>query len=187
MKTNGILKTLSSAFSKENRVKTIIILGVLGMIFILLSEWFPFSGGEGTASSPTANETEEVTKKQIEDRLTELLSGIVGVGKCQVMVTFEQSAENVYENNRKQSSDSSSADGRTGEKTTDEQSVIIVENKDGSKEALLKTKIEPKIKGVVIACEGGEDVTVESRIIGVVTTAFQLPTNQVYVTVLENR
>lgn len=187
MKTNGLVKGLGALFNKENRVKTIVVLGVLGIALILLSEFLPLGGGSKQQTASTASTDELEIKRQVEEKLAELIGSIAGVGECKIMVTYESTVQNVYESDTKTTSDSSTSEGGNKDKTTQEESVIILENKDGSKEALLKTQLEPKIKGVVIACEGGEDVAVESRIIGVVTTAFQLPTNKVFVTVLENR
>ena len=187
MKTNGLIKGLGTLFSKENRVKTIVVLGLLGIALILLSELVPVGGGSDTQAAGSVSVDEEEMKRQVEEKLAELIGSIAGVGECKIMVTYESTLQNVYESDTKTTSDSSSSEGGNKDKTTKEENVIILENKDGTREALLKTQLGPQIKGVVIACEGGEDVAVESRIIGVVTTAFQLPTSKVYVTVLENR
>lgn len=187
MKMNGLLKIFEALFSKKNRVKTVVILGITGIVLILLSEFLPYSTAAQQKPSDTSSAGEAQAKQQIEEKLAELIGSIAGVGECKIMVTYESTVQNVYESDTKKTSDSSASEGGNKDKTTQEENVIIIENKDGSKEALLKTQLEPTIKGVVIACEGGEEVAVESRIIGVVTTAFQLPTSKVFVTVLENR
>ena len=49
-----------------------------------------------------------------------------------------------------------------------------------------KTKeIEPKIRGVVVACEGGDDAVVEERVTQAVTKAFDISTAKVFVTKLK--
>lgn len=48
-----------------------------------------------------------------------------------------------------------------------------------------KTKsIEPIVRGVVIVCEGGDDLTVESRVMQAVTKSLDISSNKVCVTKL---
>ena len=59
---------------------------------------------------------------------------------------------------------------------------------DGSdgKEALIKTQIEPKVKGVVIVCSGGEQALVQQRVIDAVTIALDIDSSKVCVTKLNS-
>ena len=86
MKTNGLIKGLGTLFSKENRVKTIVVLGLLGIALILLSELVPVGGGSDTQAAGSASVDEEEMKRQVEEKLAELIGSIAGVGECKIMV-----------------------------------------------------------------------------------------------------
>ena len=76
MKTNGLIKGLGTLFSKENRVKTIVVLGLLGIALILLSELVPVGGGSDTQAAGSASVDEEEMKRQVEEKLAELIGSI---------------------------------------------------------------------------------------------------------------
>ncbi|MEG0571350.1 MAG: stage III sporulation protein AG, partial [Oscillospiraceae bacterium] len=57
----------------------------------------------------------------------------------------------------------------------------ILQDQNGNKTALLKTQIEPTVKGVVIVCEGGANATVESDVTQAVMTALDIKSNKVCV------
>ena len=99
---------------------------------------------------------------KLEERVLDMVTGISsGVGSAKVMITLESTTEYVYENERKENIQillKDYADGETKkeqEKNNYEQNVILVQGSNGTREALLKTTIEPKVKGVVIVCQGG--------------------------------
>ena len=68
MKTNGLIKGLGTLFSKENRVKTIVVLGLLGIALILLSELVPVGGGSDTQAAGSASADEEDVYKRQQQR-----------------------------------------------------------------------------------------------------------------------
>ena len=81
------------------------------------------------------------------------------------------------------------ADGETKkeqEKNNYERNVILVQGSNGTREALLKTTIEPKVKGVVIVCQGGENIEVEKRVIDAVTTALDISSSKICVAKLSD-
>ena len=114
-----------------------------------------------------------------------MVTGIQGVGKAKVMITLENTTEYIYESEKRETTDATKdySDGQTEkeqERNDYERNVILVEGSNG-KEALLKTTVEPKVKGVVIVCQGGENIEVEKSIIDAVTTALDISSNKVCV------
>ena len=63
-----------------------------------------------------------------------------------------------------------------------EKKYITVKDSEGTEHALAVTEIEPKIKGVIIACAGGDNPVVKKRIIEAATTALSIPSRRVCVT-----
>ena len=91
---NDIKSKLTDFFASENKkVKIVVIIGALGMILILLS-----SLGDGAKKENKSSEAFDYSSytQQLEHKLTEIISQISGVGECKVMVTLENSSENVY-------------------------------------------------------------------------------------------
>ena len=59
----------------------------------------------------------------------------------------------------------------------------MVDGTDG-RSALVRTRMEPVIKGVVVVCEGGDDPVTVSRIMDAVTTALAISSAKVCITKL---
>ena len=164
--------------------KILIIIGIVGIILILLSEFLP-------ASSNNNTKTQVFSSKQytqdLENQLATLVSGIEGAGKTNVMVTLEDSGDNVYavqENKNTDTTQNVQGSSVTENQQTDQtdQQYIIIDDSNGGQQALLQTQTEPKVQGVVVVCEGGDDPVVVQRIIDTITVALDIPSNQVCVT-----
>lgn len=170
-------------FLKSGRgVKLAVAIGVLGMVLILLSEWLP-SGAKETATVP--QKTAEGYRTEIEERLGVLLSGMQGVGNCQVYVTLESGVEYVYAKEQKENSDYSENKNEGSEKVSrsdNTQENIIIIDKKGEKTGLLLTEIQPQVKGVVVVCDGGDNAAVSERVVVAVTTALNISSRRVCVT-----
>ena len=170
-------------FIKSSRgVKLAGAIGVVGMGLILLAEWLP-SGAKETATVP--QKTAEGYRTEIEERLGVLLSGMQGVGNCQVYVTLESGVEYVYAKEQKENSDYSENKNEGSEKVSrsdNTQENIIIIDKNGEKTGLLLTEIQPQVKGVVVVCDGGDNAAVSERVVVAVTTALNISSRRVCVT-----
>ena len=163
-------------------------MGLAGMALILISQ---FTGKSKESQKPADTNTAEFTVEQytkgVEERLTGLITSIDGVGRAQVMVTLQSTAETVYAQEEKRTTDKTQDPsgtervGRTNQKENVEQKYILVDSEYGRRQALVVTQLQPKIQGVVIACEGADNVRVEQRLIHVVTTALGIPSTRVCV------
>jgi len=169
------LRKLTAALKDpKKRVWVIMAIGICGMLLIL------FSRG-GLPASPTADEpprqgaAPQEYAAWLEERLTAMVSEIEGVGRVLVMVTLANSGEYVYVREEKRSADS------TQQRENLEQRYVMVESDNGRRQALVRTRLEPGVQGVVIICEGAEDVFVRSRVINVVTTALNISSARVSV------
>lgn len=183
------MERIKEAFVKlvqgDGKIKLIVLLGICGIVLILLSEIGPKADAKQAQPS---NEvfTNESYAAALEDKIYTLVTSIEGVGKAKVMVTLESGIEYVYASAEKKNTDVTqdfSDDGVTKlhEKDNSESSFILVDGGNG-KEALVKTQIEPKVKGVVVVCEGAEHPAVQERVIEAVKTALDLSSTQVCIT-----
>lgn len=178
-----ITSKIKEMFSSKNHGNTIVILGIIGLILIAVSGFFK------PHSKPTVNASASVETRQqkLQQSLESIISGVEGAGKAKVLVTFENSAETVYateEKKNKEACEDKSENGVTRKKESDdcEKKYITVKDSQGTEHALAVTEIEPKVKGVIVICSGGENPIVKQRIAEAVTTALNIPSKRVCIT-----
>lgn len=160
--------------NKNNKTKLIVIIGLVGILLIMLSEFLPKGSSNNStdikvisSNNPASlSNYKETTQKDLES----IISKIEGVGRCSVMVTFDTSAESVY------AYDSTSEFGDKNEKR--EYSYIIIKGEKGEEPILVK-EIQPKVKGVIVVCEGGESSKVREDIISSISSAFSIASNKI--------
>ncbi len=166
----------------EKGVKWAVVLGVVGVLLILLSEWLP---DKQQATAEMTKLTSEQYCAAIEEKLCTLLERMDGVGECAVYVTLENGVEYVYAKEQQENADRSEDKDPSGEQikeSADSQESVILINGENGEEGLLLTEIQPQVKGVVVVCVGGDNAAVIERVTQVVTTALNISTRRVCVT-----
>ena len=159
----------SDKLSKKN---IIIVIAVIGILCIALSE-INFSGSEKKDASNEENYADYVDS--LNNELTELISSIDGVGDCRVMITLEQTDESVFAKN----TDESSQNGNFSKKSE----YVLYENANNDEPILVK-RYFPKVYGVVIVCQGGDDTAVRERVISSVSALYDIPYSKISVSKL---
>lgn len=179
MKTAQIQNKIKDFLSSQNKTKLIVIIGLLGMGLIMLSELLPDDKTEENIKNISDNVITDDTdtyKKEIESELKDIIGKINGVGELEVMLTIEGTTEYVYAEELDTDND------KDGEKTSEKyQSKVVMREKDGDKEALVKKIIKPQISGVIIVCQGGGDLSIKERVIKATSTALNLPSGRICV------
>ena len=177
-----LLKTIRQWMQGGKGIKWAVILGVLGMLLILLSEWWP---AKGAPSEPAAAKTVDDYRLAMESDLQQLLQSMEGVGTCRVYVTLESGVEYVYAKEQRENSDYKEdkvAEGEKVSKSADTQeNIILIDGSDG-KTGLLLTEIQPQVKGVVVVCSGADTAAVSERVTQAVVTALNISSRRVCVT-----
>lgn len=165
----------------EKKVRCIVAAGLLGMLLILLGNFWPTeSPGE---KSEVLDSDSASFVSQTETRLREILSQVQGVGEVDVLVTLESGRKAVYAVNEKQTQEAVTtyADGapsREEETGGMEQSYLLVDS-GGGKSPLVLTNAEPVIRGVVVVCGGAQSPVTREAVMDAVTTALGIGANQV--------
>ncbi len=163
--------------------RMLLLLGALGVLLLILPEFFP----KKTDETATAVLTADAFARQTEERLKTLVESIDGAGACQVMVTLENGVEYVYATEERRNTDRqedvSGEDSRLTQRDDNQSSVIVIDSENG-REGLLVTEIQPTIRGVVVVCEGGDDAEVRERVISAVTVALNISAKRVCITKL---
>lgn len=154
-----------------NKVKNIkgiglIAIGVIaGIVLIIIGSMNSKQPDLKPAEEPLINLSETYTEK-LEIKLRELIESIDGVSNAKVMLTLDSGSEYIYAQNNSEN----------------KREYVIISEADKSETLTLVKEINPKIRGVVVVCQGGNNPVVQSQIINLLSTLFNLPSNRVYVT-----
>ena len=136
----------------------------------------------------TDEEGAEDYETYLEKRLEDLLGKIEGVGKVQVMVTLEDNGEQILEKDERESrtatEEGSGESARTATEVELEYATIFVEE-DGNKMPYIIRVKNPKVKGVVVVCEGGGSSSVAQNISRAIGALFSIETHKIMVMKME--
>ena len=158
---------------KDKKTALLFTIAMVGIFMIVIAPVF----SEKKHTSNNENELEKYIS-DTEKRLQNTVSSIKGAGKTQVFISVENTFETVYASNA--SIDERINDTNTN-KTTQKQ-LAYSTGKDKSEEPVVVKQICPKISGILVVCEGGENTVIREEIIYAVSTAVAIPTNKIYVT-----
>ena len=161
-------KFLRKSPREDAKLRWLFWVGLAGVLLIALTEWLP-AFGKGREESFSIAVTGQQVEQALEQRITELLCSVEGVGRCRVMVTLESGAQTVY-----------AADTRFTAAGEEQTTVLRVETELGPV-GLALTEIQPTVKGVAVVCDGGGSAAVCQRVTDVVTTAFHISERRVCV------
>lgn len=143
---------------------------IIVAIFVLVLGCIFFS------SSNTSNEVNlnigdglEEYGNNLEQKLTNVISKINGVGEVSVMITFDGRITYEYATESEEITTSSTITSGTNTKTTKNEKVIIV-NQNGKNTPLIVREIYPDVAGVLVVASGAESVAIRLNIISAVQT-----------------
>lgn len=167
-------ETLQQWKTKLDRHKTtlLVIIGLMGMGCILLSELTADEDSPAETQLITAERTETDYERQLEARLTEMLSRMNGVGTVSVMVTVTGSTEQIFAEEVKESA---------GENSNQTEHAPVITKQDGDESALIRKTEYPDIHGVAILCTGGNNAVIREQICDAVSTILGIPVSHIYV------
>lgn len=169
---NNLLELSKNVFKTFDKKKIIIVVGFVGILLILLSDVMPKMTSEKTKST---NIDYSAYISDLEKQTTNIVGSISGVGKCKVMITLEETDENVYAMDTQENfSDSSNST----------KSEYIFYEKDNDDTPVLLKQFFPKVKGVVVVCQGGDDYFIKEEIISAISSLFGVSTNNITVSKL---
>lgn len=152
---------------RDKRVALIVCVGLAGIILLTLSELIPQKSAPNENSKETAvSDIRDNYEKDIEERLTSIVSSINGAGRTEVMVTLASGDENVY-----------AVKEKIGDGAKEREYVVI--DSDSNESGLLLKVIEPEIRGVAVVCEGADSANVRQEIVSTVSAVLGISTNRI--------
>ncbi|MDR3552707.1 MAG: hypothetical protein P4L75_06235 [Clostridia bacterium] len=172
--------------------KLLLIAGITGIALIFLSQVISHGTKQQTTTVSSSSPSLADYTGGLEKKVKNLITAIDGVGKAEVLITFESSEKNVYQQQEKQTADTTEQTQKDGEKQTaqssdEEDSTVIISSADGGQQALLETQLTPQVEGVVVVCEGGGNPVVQENVTEAVSTALGVSSNHVYVTKMSEK
>lgn len=176
--------------NKKRFIENCVFFIILGIIIVVTATWLFGSESKKQTTIPSADtgSTKQVSASasadstNLEKRAETIISQINGVGKVDIMVTYESSSEKVpaydTKNNDSTTNEKDKEGGtRVTDSNNDESSVVF----DGDKNPVIVKEMEPKIKGVVVVAEGASNQTVAQNILKAVKTLFDVPLYKIQV------
>ena len=121
----------------------------------------------------------------LERRLKQVLGQMEGVGKAEVMITLSDSGETIVEKDQKEQTNRiGESDASGGTRTTTDQeteeTTVYVEN-GSEKHPYVTKEVLPKVEGVLVVAEGGDDTRVISDISDTVMALFRVEAHKIKV------
>jgi len=135
------------------------------------------------------NRENSYERKQ-ELRLKEVLQQVDGVGKAEVMITLQASAELVIEKDTssdRQRIEEEDAQGGSRLTTEDIQSeeTIYQESENGARNPYVVKQMEPKVEGVIVIAQGGDNPQVKQNILEAVQALFSVEAHKIKIMKME--
>lgn len=150
----------------------LLILLLVGMLLVVIA--MPVEREEEQKVKEETEDEERETirgknyESEIEKKLSKILSDVNGVGENEVMITLQSTAEKVVEK-----------DLETDEKSKSETTVYCENNEEET--PYVKKEMTPKIEGVVVIAQGGDDPVVMKNITEAVQALFDVDTHKIKV------
>ncbi|MDE7389542.1 MAG: hypothetical protein K2M82_01165 [Lachnospiraceae bacterium] len=184
------IKKLFEGIASDGKKRNIIIaLGMIGILLIFMSSLIDGGKDENKVSNEPNDIVEQSVdgyKSELESELSEIISQIDGVGDVHLLLTMESTTEQVYaiEKNIDEQIGSILDDDKSSNETeyTENNTYVIVKSGDGSENLVKLKEVMPRIRGVLVVCEGGENAVVKEKVTKAVCGALNISSGKVCVT-----
>ena len=151
---------MSEVFNKNKNIQLLYIILIIGVVIILLANTLL---PKDTKKSSYIGENSIIDDSDnLQKELSQILSQIRGAGKVNVMLTYEQTSEKHYASditNEKNISTDGGANARSQSQSKQTSKLVTT-----SKEPLLTKQSYPRVRGVIVVCDGGADIQVKADV-----------------------
>ncbi|MCI8413199.1 MAG: hypothetical protein HFE47_03790 [Clostridia bacterium] len=161
-----IKKIIRSLKEKKHWEIAIAVIAVVVMLVL----YFSTKAGQGKRDTPVASPTVTTNDycRKTEQELVSALESMRGVGNVKAVVNWESSVERVI----------AYATSNSGNNITTTPTIITSQ---GSSSPIVLKELYPKALGVIIICQGGDNVAVKLDIINAVSVLLDISQNKVNV------
>ena len=177
----------SKLITKLKGIKHLNIILLTLLVALILIIWFADFGTntneKQTSTSTSGTNTLSDYTTLLETKLSKTLSQIEGAGNVDVMITLDGASQLIlaYDTeSRTNSTDNTTASGTsTKSNNTTTNSTPIIITKNGQSEPLVLSEIMPNINGVVVVCEGANNIRVKLNILQAVQALLGVNSGQI--------
>lgn len=180
--------TLKDAFKerKGKLLNEIVIAILFGAMLILLGDMLFGGSPKEKKAEPVESAAGGDFISRLEEKTKGILAQVDGAGNVEVMITLSSEGESVYAQEIKKSTSeteesASQGDSRGIVSETEENTVVTVNNSDGSTSPVVIKEMTAEISGIVIVAEGGDNIIVKDSLIRAAQALFGVPANKVEV------
>ena len=163
------IKKILEKLREDKKVLLILLLSLLGVVLIAFSEFDTDSSAASEVDAQLSGGDSECAESKLEN----IIKKINGVGDVAVYITYDCEYETVYAVNSEKRTDNDSEDTKTEYIITDKDTGLV-----------LKT-VYPKVRGVAVICQGGNDPVVKEKIYSIVSALFEISSNKISVADME--
>lgn len=157
-----------TSLSEKKKLVLLLFLGALGLLLVFLGYFSPGREEKSVFSEKTENSFQTMAYiSDIEHKIRSMTEKITGSTDVSVIVSAESGTEYVYVSNESAAGDKNSRE------------YITVKNESGRYELVLAKELYPEIKGISIACPGGDSSKIQKKIIESISTAFGISKNRI--------
>ncbi len=168
---------------RDTLVKIVVIIGILGVGLIFFSSMVK-SRNEGAEISISGNDLMQSIEEyriDLTQELGNMVASIDGAGRTKLMVTIDGTVKNIYAADEDISGRQSRKSDDTDDQNSEKRTCIVIRRRDGSEEALTVGQTMPKVRGVLVVCEGGGDARVSAEIKSAIAAALNIPESHICV------
>ena len=174
---NEIVSKFLKPFKKP---KTVLIIGLVGIGLIVLSSLFS-SGESKKENMKTGELTAEEYKTILEEDIKETVTDITGSKNVSVVITLESGIKYSYADIREETLTEKKENEKESTDNETKSGYITVKTAEGGEQALLVTTQMPKVRGVAIVCDGGDNERIAEKIQNAVMSALNISSKKVYI------
>ncbi len=173
------LKNTLNKLKVDKKTALFVVIGFTVILIIFVSELSSFANDEKDKNVNTEEMSSTAYCEYLENKVKEIVESIEGAGEAKVMITLSETTEYIYATNDKDTRKNSASN----DDSTFENDYVIIENNSNDTGLLIKT-IEPKVRGVAVVCEGGNDSTVQRQIYSAVSAVLNISTSRISISKL---
>lgn len=169
---------------KKKRKEQLLMLLLVGILLIVIAIPVDRDGGEkktGSASESQETVTDRSYVSQMEQQLAAVLQNVQGVGEVSVMLTISETSEKIIEKDEETSVQTSSGEGGENTSSTERRETSVYEGSSGSETPYVVKEITPRIEGVLVVAEGGDNAVVVESISEAVQALFGIDPHKIKV------
>ncbi len=182
MKNNNKLKTIKRFIGTKKGAYVMLCVGLLGILLIA------FCGSK--EKEQKVDVEQKMTNEQyctlVEQKVCQIVKAVSKDKNPTVTVTLDTGIKYIYADETKTDSENNEDvnGGSTKIQSNDkkENKHVIIEDSNGSQQALVVTEYMPTIRGVTVICEGGNIQSIAQQIESAVMTALDITAKRVFVT-----